>query len=107
MLLALLAFVLTSCSTLSNLDAISDGTALNSANFEIVRTVEATASAIYVLGFAGGTTEHDAIKKLKESANLQPYQTLTNYSVTTSARSYFGLVVKKTTTATADVVQFK
>lgn len=101
------AFATTACSSLSKLNAITDGTALSSANFEYVRSVEETASATYVFSFGGDSPEMRAIQKLKKTANLQPNQTLTNYAVATTNRIIFGIVRVKTVTATADIVQFK
>lgn len=100
-------FVTTCCSSFSRLNAITDGTSLGSANFEYVRSVEETASTTYIIGFGGGTPETRAIHKLKNTANLQPNQTLTNYSVVTTHRIICGIVRIKTVTATADIVQFK
>ena len=99
---------LSSCATLSSLNAISDGTSLNAANYDYVRTVKESASSTYILGiFGGSNVERKAYDSLKEKANLQSNQALTNFAITTSNRVILGIVVVKTVVATADVVQFR
>lgn len=101
-------FTLNSCTTLSKFNTSSGGTNLTQANFDYVGSVEATAKGTYVIGLAGGTPEKDAISRLKEQAKLKSNQALTNYSVTTSTRFIlFGFIIVKTTTATADIVEFR
>jgi len=97
---------MSSCTTISKLNAITDSATLNSANFEYVKTVKESASSTYIFGLFGGTPEQMAIQKVRETAALQPNQALTNYSVTTASRIVLGIVIVKTATATADVVQF-
>jgi hypothetical protein len=97
----------TSCATFSGLDTISNNTILNAANFEYVKTVREQASTTYFLGLFGGKPEQKAIDRLRISAKLQPNQALTNYSITKSFTTFFGIISVKTVTATADIVQFK
>ena len=92
---------------MSALSALSDGTALNSANFEYVRTEKAEASCTYIIGLGGGSPEGVAMEQLKTNAHLQPNQSLTNYCVTSEQKCIVGIVVIKTVTVTADVVQFR
>lgn len=102
------AFGMTGCSTTSRLQTMDNNMViLNSANFEYVKTVKESASSTYVLGLFGGNPEQKAIDKLKKSAALQANQALTNYTVTKSYRTIFGIVNIKTITATADIIQFK
>lgn len=99
---------LSSCATLSDLNAISDGTSLNAANYDYVRSVKESASSTYILGmFGGSNAERRAYDSLKEKANLQSNQALTNYAVTTSNRIVFGVLIIKTVVVSADVVQFR
>lgn len=98
---------LSSCTTLSNLDTMDNNLVmLNSANFKYVRTISESSSATYVFGLIGGNPEKEAIEKLKKSANLQPNQAVTNVAITKSRQSIFGIVMIKTITATADIVEF-
>ncbi len=112
-LFAILAIVIatlgmTSCSTTSKIQSMDNNLViLNQANFEHVRTIKEDASATYILGLVGGNPEQKAIDKLKATANLQPNQALTNFTITKSFHSIFGIVNIKTITATADVIQFK
>lgn len=106
--IALVALGMSSCATHSKIMNMDNNMViLNSANFEYVKTVKESASATYILGFCGGNPEQKAIDKLKATANLQPNQALTNFTVTKSFHSIFGIVNIKTITATADIIQFK
>lgn len=107
--MALGLLCLSSCSTLSGLSAITEGTSLNAANYDYVRSVKESASSTYILGiFGGSNTERRAYDSLKEKTNLQSNQALTNFAVTTSNRIILGgVVIVKTVVVSADVVQFK
>ena len=106
--IVIVALGMTSCSTTSKLQTMDNNLViLNSANFEYVKTIKEDASATYVLGLCGGNPEQKAIDKLKATANLQPNQALTNFTVTKSFHSIFGIVNIKTITASADIIQFK
>ncbi len=106
--IVIVALGMTSCSTTSKLQTMDNNLViLDSANFEYVKTIKEDASATYILGLCGGNPEQKAIDKLKATANLQPNQALTNFTVTKSFHTIFGVVNIKTITATADVIQFK
>lgn len=100
-------FGLSSCATTSKLDVSLNGTNLNEANFEYVRPIIATAKNTYIFGLGGGNAEQQAIDNLRRSANLKENQALTNYSVTTSKKMITPIVIIKTVTASADIVEFK
>jgi hypothetical protein len=106
--IALVALGMSSCATHSKMMNMDNNMViLDSANFEYVKTIKEDASATYVLGFCGGNPEQKAIDRLKASANLQANQALTNYTITKSSRNIFGIVLVKTITVSADIIQFK
>lgn len=106
--IALVALGMSSCATHSKIMNMDNNMViLDSANFEYVKTIKEDASATYVLGFCGGNPEQKAIDKVKATANLQPNQALTNYTITKSFHNIFGIVLVKTITVSADVIQFK
>ena len=80
--------------------------ALNQGNFKMVKT--ATATAYYVLGIGGFSEEAnaDVVEKLIEEARLQPNQALADIRVKTTCKCYLGVVVVRTLTASATVVEF-
>ena len=82
--------------------------ALNQGNFKFVKTVSASTTALYVLGIGGMSkeAEADVVKKLLEEANLQRNQALADYRIKTTNRCLLGIVVKRTLTASATVVEF-
>ena len=100
-------FGLSSCATTSKLDVSLNGTNLNEANFEYVRPIIATAKSTYIFGLGGGNAEQQAIDNLRRSANLKENQALTNYSVTRTKKMITPIVIIKTVTASADIVEFK
>ena len=101
-------FGLSSCATLSSLNGFTEGTSLNAANYDYVRSVEESASSVYILGvFGGANVERNAYNSLKEKANLQSNQALTNVVFTTTNSCILGVVIIKTVVVSADIVQFK
>ena len=93
---------------MSNLTAIDTGTALSSANYHYVKTVEGTAYSAYLLGLFGGDNARDAIIDAKAKAQLKNNQALANVAVVNKTQFLlFGLIIKVTTTITADVVEFE
>ena len=82
--------------------------ALNQGNFKMVKTATASATAYYVLGIGGFSEEAnaDVVEKLIEEARLQPNQALADIRVKTTCKCYLGVVVVRTLTASATVVEF-
>ncbi|MBR5533085.1 MAG: hypothetical protein IKU59_07265 [Bacteroidales bacterium] len=110
-LLAVIAISVTllfsSCVGLTNITA-PQTVALNQGNFRFVKSVNAEIKATYVFGMGGfrdGATA-DVVEKLIEKANLQPNQALADIRVKTTKKIYLGIVVKRTLTAAASVVEF-
>ena len=103
----ILCFFATGCATLSNLNAIDTGTAVSSANFHYVTSVQGEATSTYVLGFAGGNDAGKAIADAKAKANLQRNQALTNVAVVNTQRIILGIIIVVKTTVTADVIEFE
>lgn len=99
-------FGFSSCATTGKLDVSLNGTVLNSANFEYVRPVTSIVKKTYVFGLGGGNAEQQAIDDLRKNANLKQNQALTNYSVTTSRKVIVGIVIIKTVTVSADIIEF-
>lgn len=104
-----MALGMTSCMTQSAVVAMSDGTAINAANFTYVGTVKAEAqTSTWFMLFGGGNADQQVLDELKRKANLKDGQVLTNVRITTENEYVVGgVVIKKTVRGTADVVQFK
>ena len=82
--------------------------ALNQGNFKFVKTVSASTSALYVLGIGGLSkeAEADVVEKLLEVAQLKQNQALADYRIKTTNKCLLGIVVTRTLTASATVVEF-
>ena len=104
---AVLCFAATGCSTLSNLNAIDTGTAVSSANFHYVKSVQGEATSTYIFGIAGGDDAGKAIADAKTKANLQDNQALVNVAIVNTQRIILGIIVRVKTTVTADVIEFE
>ncbi len=102
-----LSLCATGCATLSSLNAIDTGTAVSSANFHYVKTVEGEASSTYILGLAGGDYAGKAIADAKEKAALQDNQALVNVAIVNTQRIILGIVVIVKPTVSADVIEFE
>ena len=104
-----MAFSMSSCITQSAMSAMSDGTAISSANFSYVGTVKAEAeTSIYLYLFGGSNVEQQVLDELRKKANLKDGQVLTNIRITAEEQLVvFGIVINKKVKGTADVVQFK
>jgi hypothetical protein len=102
-----LCFAATGCATLSSLNAIDTGTAVSSANFHYVKSVEGVATSTYFLGFAGGDDAGKAIADAKQKADLKDNQALVNVAVVNTQRIILGIVIKVKTTVSADVIEFE
>lgn len=77
-------------------------------NFRIVKNVEGSASATYILGIGGlakKTLAGNAMAKLREAAGLTGSQALVNVTTNTKVAN-FGVFVRITVTVTGDVVEF-
>ena len=113
MYLALAAVVvalsMSSCMTLSGVSAMSDGTAISTANFTYVGTVQAQAeTSIYLWLFGGDNVEQQVIDQMRSKTNLKDGQVLTNIRVTAEEQYVvMGLIINKTVRGTADIVEFK
>ena len=83
--------------------------ALSQGNFKFVRTVKVETKAWYVFGIGGfeDRATEDVIEKLRVRAELQPNQALADIRVKTTNKYYLGIVIKRTLTAAATVVEFK
>jgi len=104
-----IAFCMTSCMTQSAVVALSDGTAINAANFTYVGTVKAEAeTTVWLVLFGGSNVDQQVLDEMRKKANLKDGQMLTNIRIT-AENEYIvgGIVIKKTVRGTADVVQFK
>ena len=100
-------FAITGCATMSNLTAVDTGTAVSSANFHYVKTVEGTATSTYIFGLFGGDNAGKAVADAKAKANLQKNQALTNVAAVSTTKVMFGVLIRITTTISADVVEFE
>ena len=104
--LALVSVVLlfASCAVISDLSAFDSGTALSSANFKYVKSVQGEASSTSFLGLGGGNNSQRAMDELKRNANLQANQALSNVSVVKNVT--YSLLITRKVTITADVIEF-
>lgn len=103
----ILCFAASSCSTLSSLNAIDTGTALSSANFHYVKTVQGEATSTYIFGFAGGNDAGKAIADAKAKADLKDHQALANVAIVNTQRIVLGIIIRVKTTVSADVIEFE
>ena len=104
---AVLCLSATGCATYSALNAVDTGTAVSSANFHYVKSVEGEASSTYILGLFGSNQAQKAIDDAKQKAGLQDNQALVNVSVVNTQRVILGLIIKINTKVSADVIEFE
>lgn len=100
--------MLSSCMGLTNIST-PDSVALNQGNFKFIKSVSAETRATYVFGMGGfrKSAMSDVIEDLRTEADLQPNQALADIRIKTTNRVYLGIVVVRTLTASASVVEFK
>ena len=82
---------------------------LSDGNFRIVKSIEGSSSATYVLGIGGlsqQSQQQNAVGNMLKNANLKPNQTITNVYVKTHVSTFLGLIVRVTYSATGQVVEF-
>lgn len=106
-LMAISAIILASCAGLTQITT-PQSVALNDNNFKFVKNVSAETQATYVFGI-GGMSEQanaDVYAKLQKKANLQPNQALADVRIKTTRKCYLGIIVTRTLTASATVVEF-
>ncbi len=103
----IMCFAASSCSTFSSLNAIDTGTALSSANFHYVKTVQGEATSTYIFGFAGGNDAGKAIADAKAKADLKDNQALANVAIVNTQRIVLGIIIRVKTTVSADVIEFE
>lgn len=106
LIIAIVYASLTGCATLSSLNAVDTGTAVSSANFHYVKSVQGEATSTYILGFAGGNDAGRAVANLKVKAGLKDNQALVNVAVVNTQRIILGVIIKVKTSVTADVIEF-
>lgn len=109
-LMAISLIAVTSCGISQDLvnGASLTEVQLNQANYHVVKSVSATKSATYVLGFGGlskAALEAQAVAELTEKANLTGAQALAHMNVTSSL-AFYGPVWTITTYVNATVVEF-
>lgn len=111
-LLAVIAISVTlllpSCIGLTNIST-PHTVALNQGNFKFVKSVNAETLSSYVFGIGGfrNSATEDVVEKLREKADLQPNQALADIRIKLTTKIYLGIVVQRTLTAAASVVEFK
>ena len=82
---------------------------LSDSNFRIVKSIEGSSSATYVLGIGGlsqQSQQQNAVGNMLKNANLKPNQTITNVYIKTHVSTFLGLIVRVTYSATGQVVEF-
>lgn len=99
--------LLSSCVGITNIST-PNSVALSQGNFKFVKTVSAETKALYVFGLGGfrDRATEDVVEKLRVEANLQPNQALADIRIKTT-KTIYGVVVRRTLTAAAIVVEFK
>ena len=107
LLILISVILLSSCAGVTYIST-PQTVALNQGNFKMVKTATASATAYYVLGIGGFSEEAnaDVVEKMMEEAKLQPNQALADIRVKTTCKCYLGVVVVRTLTASATVVEF-
>lgn len=110
---ALLAITLTSCGVSSNLtrnlNLNQTNVVLQEDNFHVVKTVEAEASATYILGIGGLSREaltSNAVAELTEKAELTGSQALVNVTVKEDVQAAYIFWMKRTVRAKGVVIEF-
>lgn len=99
---------LPSCIGITNITA-PQTVALNQGNFKFVKSVSAETEAVYILGIGGfgDNATADIVEKLREEAQLQSNQALADIRIKTTTKNYLCIVIKRTLTASATVVEFR
>ena len=101
------AILLSSCAGITYVST-PQTVALNSNNFKFIKPVSAETTATYVFGIGGMSprANEDVVKKLIEEAHLKPYQALADIRIKTTNKCFLGLIITRTLTASATVVEF-
>lgn len=101
------AILLTSCAGLTYIST-PQNVALNTNNFKYIKSVSAETEAIYVFGIGGmsPSANADVIEKLIEEAHLKPNQALADIRIKTTNKCILGIIITRTLTASATVVEF-
>ncbi|MDD6473310.1 MAG: hypothetical protein PUF62_09830 [Bacteroidales bacterium] len=102
------AILLCSCGGLTNITT-PNSVAINQGNFKFVKTVSAETPATYVFGIGGlsRNANADVVEKLKGAAQLGPNQALADIRIQKTTKLWaLGIVIKRTLTATASVIEF-
>ena len=109
-----LIFILTGSIIFSSCVALHDGamvpsTSLSSANFNYIGQANGNASAMYFLGIGGlnkPTLVGNAKSEMMRKFPLKSNQAYANVTVNFKNSFYFGILVDRRCTITADVVEF-
>jgi hypothetical protein len=100
--------VLSSCVSLHD-GTMLPSTGLNSANFNYVGQVEGNSSAMYFFGIGGLTKSSlvgNAKSEMMRKFPLKSNQAYANVTVNFKNSVYFGLLIERRCTITAEVVEF-
>jgi len=89
---------------------IVPSTGLNAANFNYVAQIDGSSTATYFLGLGGGITKSSLVGAAKRDMlnqyPLKANQALANVTVNFKNTFYFGIVMTRQCTVTAEVVEF-
>ncbi|MBQ8270978.1 MAG: hypothetical protein IJZ22_07245 [Bacteroidaceae bacterium] len=108
LLIVISAILLSSCIGSTSIST-PQTVAINQGNFKFIRQVSASTSAFYFLGIVGGLSQKenaDVVEILITEAQLQPYQALADIRIKTTYKFFLGIIIKKTLTASATIVEF-
>lgn len=114
-ILLLLAFSLTGCSTIqtagigSNQNIIQTNVNLGSNNFRVVGTSSGTVTYSYILGFGGPAKNialHNATALMIKNADLVGPQAVANVVTSSEVKTFLGLYTKSTVTVTGQIIEF-
>lgn len=114
-ILLLLAFALTGCSTVqmassgSNQNIIQTNVNLGSNNFRVVGTSSGTVTYSYILGFGGPANNvalHNATALMIKNADLVGPQAVANVVTSREVKTFLGVYTKITVTVTGQIIEF-
>lgn len=114
-ILLLLAFALTGCSTVqmassgSNQNIIQTNVNLGSNNFRVVGTSSGTVTYSYILCFGGPAKNialHNATALMIKNADLIGSQAVANVVASHEVKTFLGLYTKITVTVTGQIIEF-
>ena len=114
-ILLLLAFALTGCSTVqmassgSNQNIIQTNVNLGSNNFRVIGTSTGTVTYSYILGFGGPANNvalHNATALMIKNADLIGSQAVANVVASHEVKTILGLYTKITVTVTGQIIEF-